>query len=218
MVDLTYDRGIMLGYGFDTGTDVVLEVVNGSGIGEQFLSGTFDNDKYKNFFGRISQDAGDHFRIGAMGYWGKEEHEVYNSNEEGYLYPQNETWMLGADATIRFDPLELNLQYVERNDDNAYFLHEYNIGEIEDTEIRTRGGFAELIFRPDGDESNWYTVALYNYIDVDDHELDRESRDINSLAIHFGYLLRRNIRLVTEYSQNFTNEYGTIGLGFVTAF
>ena len=122
MVDLTYDRGIMLGYGFDTGTDLVLEVVNGSGIGEQFLSGTFDNDKYKNFFGRISQDAGENFRIGAMGYWGKEEHEYYDINEEEYLYPQNELWMLGGDATISFDPLELNLQYVERNDDNPDFL------------------------------------------------------------------------------------------------
>ncbi len=118
LVDLTYDRGIMLGYGFDTGTDLVLEVVNGSGIGEQFLSGTFDNDKYKNFFGRISQDAGDNFRIGAMGYWGKEENEIYNITEEEFLYPQNEIWMLGGDATISFDPLELNIQYVERNDDN----------------------------------------------------------------------------------------------------
>jgi len=152
-----------------------------------------------------------------MGYWGKAEYEIY-INEEEYLYPQNETWMLGADATINFDPFELNIQYVERNDDNPYFLHEYNIGNIEDTEIRTRGGFAELIFRPDGDESKWYTVALYNYVDSEEHQLDRDSRDVNSLALHFGYLLRRNIRLVAEYSQNFTDKYGKVGLGFVTAF
>jgi hypothetical protein len=217
MVDLTYDRGIMLGYGFETGTDLVLEVVNGSGIGEEFFTGTFDRDKYKNLFGRVSQDAGEHFRIGAMGYWGKAEFEI-NISEEENLYPQNETWMLGADATVSFDPFELNIQYVERNDNNPYFLHEYNSGNIEDTEIRTRGGFAELIIRPDGDESDWYTVALYNYVDSEEHQLDRASRDVNSIAIHFGYLLRRNIRLVAEYSQNITNKYGTIGLGFITAF
>jgi len=207
LVDLTYDRGIMLGYGFDTGTDLVLEVVNGSGIGEQFLSGTFDNDKYKNFFGRISQDAGDNFRIGAMGYWGKEENEIYNITEEEFLYPQNEIWMLGGDATISFDPLELNVQYVERNDDNPNFYYDEKVA------IKTRGAFGELIFRPEGDESNWYAVGLFNWIESDQTDLN-----LKQLGIHFGYLLRRNIRLVAEYSQNFTNKFGTIGLGFVTAF
>jgi hypothetical protein len=207
LVDLTYDRGIMLGYGFDTGTDLVLEVVNGSGIGEQFLSGTFDNDKYKNFFGRISQDAGENFRIGAMGYWGKEEHVYYDLNEDEYLYPQNELWMLGGDATISVDPLELNLQYVERNDDNPDFYFDEKVA------IKTRGAFGELIFRPEGDESDWYAVGLFNWIESDQSDLN-----LKQLGIHFGYLLRRNIRLVAEYSQNFTNKYGTIGLGFVTAF
>jgi hypothetical protein len=207
MVDLTYDRGIMLGYGFDSGTDVVLEVVNGSGIGEQFLSGTFDNDKYKNIFGRISQDAGDHFRIGAMGYWGKEENEIYNIDEEEYFYPQNELWMLGGDATIKFDPLELNVQYVERNDDNPNFYYDEKVA------VKTRGAFGELILRPEGDESDWYSVALFNWIESDQTDLN-----LKQLGIHFGYLLRRNIRFVAEYSQNFTAKYGTIGLGFVTAF
>jgi len=202
MVDLTYDRGIMLGYGFETGTDLVLEVVNGSGIGEQFLSGTFDNDKYKNYFGRISQDAGEHLRIGAMGYWGKEEKEI-----TGGRYPQNELWMLGGDATISFDPLELNVQYVERNDDNPYF----NYPDKE--KVKTRGAFGELIFRPEGDESKWYAVGLFNWIESDQTDLN-----LKQLGIHFGYVLRRNIRLVAEYSQNFTLEYGTIGLGFITAF
>jgi hypothetical protein len=36
--------------------------------------------------------------------------------------------------------------------------------------------------------------------------------------LHCGYLLRRNIRLVLEFSQDFTNEYGQVELGFVTAF
>jgi hypothetical protein len=207
MVDLTYDRGIMLGYGFESGTDLVLEVVNGSGIGEEFINGTFDSDKYKNLFGRISQDAGDHLRVGAMGYWGKEEQEILFGGE-GYQYPKNELWMLGGDATINFNTLELNLQYIERNDDNPNFYF-----EGEEKAIRTRGAFSELIYRPEGDESDWYGVALFNWIESDQTDLN-----LKQLGIHLGYLLRRNIRLVAEYSQNFTAKYGKIGLGFVTAF
>ncbi len=79
--------------------------------------------------------------------------------------------------------------------------------------IKTRGAFGELIFRPEGDESKWYAVGLFNWIESDQTDLN-----LKQLGIHFGYLLRRNIRLVAEYSQNFTNKFGTIGLGFVTAF
>ncbi len=81
-VDLTYDRGIMLTYGFESGTDLALQIVNGSGIGEGFCDGNFDNDKYKNFMGRISQDVGDHFRIGAMGYYGREAQQNSADNSD----------------------------------------------------------------------------------------------------------------------------------------
>lgn len=206
MVDLTYDRGIILNYGFDTGTDLVLEVVNGSGIGESFINGNFDNDKYKNLFGRISQDAGEYLRIGALGYWGKEEQESPTGPPE-IVYSTNKLWMIGGDLTLNLNPLELNLQYVSRNDDNPNFYY------YEKEKVKTQGAFAELIFRPEGDESNWYGVALFNRIESDQSDLN-----LKQLAIHFGYLFRRNIRLVAEYSQNFTNRYGTIGVGFVTAF
>jgi len=206
-VDLTYDRGIMLAYGFDTGTNLTLEVVNGNGIGEAFPSGDFDNDKYKNPFLSISQDVGDNLRIGAMGYWGKEEQEYYDLNEEEYLYPQNELWMLGADATIDFEPLQLNVQYIFRNDNNPYFYY------MNPEKVETQGGFAELIFRPDGGESNWYGVALFNWIDSYESSLD-----LTQLTLHGGYLLRRNIRLVLEFTHDFTNDYGQVELGFVTAF
>ena len=209
MVDLTYDRGIMFNYGFESGTDLVLEVVNGSGIGEGFLNGNFDNDKYKNFFGRISQDAGEHLRVGAMGYWGKEE-RTYVTNETRYV--KNGIWMLGADATLNYETLELNLQFIHRDDDNPNFLNEFNDPDLE-RRIKTNGGFAELIYRPEGDESDWYSVALFNWIESGQTDLN-----LKRLGVHFGYLLRRNIRLVAEYSQNFTAKYGTIGVGFVTAF
>jgi hypothetical protein len=197
-VDLTYDRGLMFAYGFESGTDITIELINGSGIGEGFMSGNFDDDKYKNVMGRISQDAGEHLRIGAMGYWGKEAAPEPN-------YNANELWMLGGDATISLDPLELNLQYVERNDGNP------NFGPTID--LKTRGAFAEMIYRPNGDDSKWYAVGLFNWIESDQSDLNYKT-----LSGHLGYVLRRNIRLVAEYSHNFTQEYGKIGVGFVTAF
>ncbi len=196
-INLTYDRGIMLTYGFKSGTNLTLEVLNGNGIGFADANKLFDKDKYKNLFGRISQDAGDNFRLGGFGYYGNEK---TNNNV-------NELWMAGPDFTVAVDPLELNVQYLERRDKNPYFVT-YN-----PTEIKTRGAFAELIYRPNGDNSSWYGVALFNWI-----ESDLSFLNTKSAAIHLGYLLKRNIRLVTEYSQHFTQKYGRIGVGFVTAF
>jgi len=211
-VNLAYDRGIMLEYGFEDGPDISFLVVNGSGIGEEFFSGTFDSDKYKNFMGRISQDLGENFRIGAMGYYGKEQDEVGTliNNEWITFYPQNKLWMLGADATISLDPIELNLQYVERNDDNPTFI--FNTTQPI-PKVATRGGLAELIYRPNGDDSKWYAVGLFNWIESNFSYLNYKS-----LTGNVGYLLMRNIRLTGELTYNFTDKYATLGIGFVTAF
>ena len=208
-VDLTYDRGIMLTYGFETGTDLALQIVNGSGIGEGFIDGNFDNDKYKNFMGRISQDVGEHLRIGGMGYWGKEEHEVIII-QQGNYYPQNELWMIGGDATVSLDPIELNLQYVERKDNNPNFIYNQT-NPI--PEIATRGAFAEMVYRPNGDDSKWYAVGLFNWIESEYSELNYKT-----LSGHLGYVFRRNIRMVAEVNYDFTHEYVKFGVGFISAF
>ncbi len=193
--NLTYDRGIMLNYGFETGTDLTFEVVNGNGIGA-IENGNFDSDKYKNFMGRISQDVGEHLRIGGFGYLGKEE-----NNDQ-----VNDLWMAGPDATISFDPIELNIQFVERRDKNPFFL-------ASKLEIKTRGAFAELIFMPDGDNSNWYAVGLYNWVESNIGVLDKKTA-----SLHLGYVLARNIRIVGEYTHNFTDKFGKFSLGFNSAF
>ncbi|MBK7631504.1 MAG: hypothetical protein IPJ23_12530 [Ignavibacteriales bacterium] len=208
-VDLTYDRGIMLTYGFESGTDLALQIVNGSGIGEGFFDGNFDNDKYKNFMGRISQDVGEHLRLGAMGYWGREVQQYSNEIESFWL--DNKLWMIGGDATITFDPLELNLQYVERNDNDPLFYSSAEVGHI--TNIGTRGAFAEMVYRPNGDDSKWYAVGLFNWIESDFSELNYKT-----LSGHFGYVFRRNIRMVAEVNYDFTHEYAKFGVGFITAF
>ena len=201
--DLTYDRGIMLSYGIPTNTDITLEVVNGSGIGTPFGNGNFDKDKYKNLFGRATQEITEELRIGVSGYYGNE----ILVNPTFFSQSKNELWMAGADATVDISPVELNFQYLMRNDHNPYAL---TTGA---TDIKTQGGFAELIIRPEGDNSKVYGVAIFNYIDSDDDALD-----IKSGGLSLGYLLRRNIRLTGEYNYNFTDEFGVLSVGFVTAF
>ncbi len=196
-IDLTYDRGLMLTYGFETGTDLSFEILNGSGIGAANNLRTFDNDKYKNFLGRISQDVGENFRIGGFGFFGKEALANF----------ANEVWMAGADASINIDPLEINLQFIERNDDNPNFV--FNPSE----DLKTRGAFAELIFRPNGDDSRIYSAGLFNWVESDD-----ASQNYKAATFHLGYLLRRNIRLVSEFTYDIKREFGRIGLGFVSAF
>jgi len=199
-VNLTYDRGLMFTYGLPTGTDFTLEVLNGSGIEEANIFRNFDNDKYKNFVVRVSQDLGAYFRLGGFYYVGKEEKENIG----------NSLWMLAADATITAKPFELNLQYVERSDDNPTFSPE--IAEP----IKTRGAFAELIYLPKGDDSKWYLAGLYNWVSSDSDELD-----YSSATVHYGRLLRRNIRATAEFTYVFDSLYedhGRLAFGLVTGF
>lgn len=177
-IDLTYDRGIMLTYGFKTGTDLTLEVVNGNGIGAGNIFSNFDDDKYKNVLVRLSQDVGPAVRVGAFGYLGKEQPETL----------VNSVRIFGADATLSFKPFELNVQYLERRDTNPGFDA---ILPVE--KILTSGGFAELIFRPKGDDGRWYGAGLFNWVDSDQTDLR-----YTSATLHAGYLLRRNMRLVVE--------------------
>lgn len=201
-INLAYDRGIMLTYGFESGSDITAMVLNGTGIGQANIFRNFDNDKYKNFLGRISQNVGEIFRLGGFGYYGQEE-------QSGEV---NEAIIFGGDATIALDPLELNLQFVERKDDNPLFYPQW-VGQLIELEIKTRGAFAEIIYRPEGDDSKWYAAGLFNWI-----ESDQRGLNYKSAAGHLGYMLRRNIRLIAEYSHNFTHEYGRFGVGFISAF
>jgi hypothetical protein len=193
-VDLTYDRGIMLNYTIPKGPDLVFEVVNGTGIEEANVFENFDNDKYKNIFGRISQDIGDHFRIGASAYYGKEA-------PEGRM---NKIWIWGGDCSFSLSNVELNFQYMERKDDNPYF---YNVAP---NEFHTRGLFAELVFTPGGGDGLWYAVGLYNWVDSDQNRLDYQSA-----AVHLGYLLRRNMRLTSEFNYIFAGPEGKYARGII---
>jgi hypothetical protein len=199
--NLTYDRGIMLTYGLPTGTDIIFEVLNGNGIGAANEYKIFEDDNYKNFFGRISQDIVDGVRIGAFGYLGKETLKDETLPKKF----DNKFFMWGPDLTLNYqNKLELNFQYGERKDTEA------SLG-LKD--VKTKGAFGELIYTPQGDESKWYAVALYNWIDS-----DQVSLKTNSMTFGLGYLLKRNIRLIGEVTNNFRHKYNQLTFGIISAF
>lgn len=206
--NLTYDRGLMMTLGLETGTDIIFEVVNGNGIGEADGNKIFDDDKHKTFVGRISQDVAEFFRLGGF---------IFAGNQDLNINPVQstaETMMFGPDFTIGIgDILELNVQYVIRTDDKTLLKSD----DIKESgKLETNGGFAELIFTPDGDKSSYYGAVLLNYI-----ESDYKPQEYKSATAHLGYLLRRNIRLYGEYTYNKTYSYGEFGkfnIGIVSAF
>jgi len=200
-IDLKYDRGIILERGFETGTSITAEVVNGSGIGAAGEGFVFDKDKYKNLMLRLNQSLGKSLSIGLFGYTGKE--EIPNATDFGV----NSVRMIGPDISLNIDEkLIVNFQYLVR--------HDSNFDGVSSSEANTDGGFTEVIFSPKGDKSKWYLTGLYNWVNSDLDELDYQSA-----TLHAGYLLRRNVRLVTEYSYNMVNaSYGRLSAGFVSAF
>jgi len=204
--DLKYDRGIIFDRDFKTGTTIVAEIVNGCGIGDSREGYLFDKDKYKNFMGRINQSIGKNLSIGLFGYTGKEV-----LTDPVYLDYTNEIRMIGSDFSLNFgDKFVLNAQYVRRTDSQA-FIEEF--GDIW-TDVVTDGGFTEIIFSPKGDMSKWYLTGLMNLVESDDDELD-----YRSATLHAGYILRRNVRIVSEYTQVFLPaSFGRVNLGIVSAF
>jgi len=201
--NLKYDKGIMIEKGFSTGTGIVGEIVNGSGIGEAEEGYLFDKDKYKNFMLRINQAIGKNITIGFFGYTGKED----NSGPEDFT---SKILMYGPDLTIDFnEKLIINAQYVRRTDSEVYLAFDSTMKDV-----ITHGGFAEVICAPKGDMSKWYLTGLFNWVGSDYDELD-----YSSATIHFGYLLRRNLRIVAEYTQQFSRvTYGKVNAGFISAF
>lgn len=194
VADLRYDKGLVIDKGFESGTDVVFQVLNGNGISPANNDWVFDRDKYKNFMLKITQGLGP-VSIGAFGYIGKE--------RIGGI--TNDIWMAGPDISVDINErFIVNLQYLIRNDSEPGLMRD----------VMTSGGFAEIIYSPRGDMSKWYLTGLLNLVESDDDFLD-----YNSATLHAGYMLRRNVRLVSEFTQVLSgNSFGKLNIGFISAF
>jgi len=204
-VALKYERGMVFQKDLQTKTSIVFEILNGSGIGEAGSGMLFDKDKYKNFMLRISQAIGKNVSMGVFGYTGK---EILQDNVGQFT---SEIRMIGPDLRINLDEkLMLNMQYLRRMDSQVYFDSDATVQE----DIATDGGFAELIYAPRGDMSKWYLTGLFNWVNSDFSELD-----YRSATLHAGYIIRRNVRMVSEYTWQFSGaKYGKVSAGFVSAF
>jgi hypothetical protein len=157
---------------------------------------------------RIKQDIGKNFSIGLMGYTGKEDLADPSMTSANIT---NKIKMFGPDVTINFnDIFVLNVQYVRRLDSEVFM--ETN-GAIQ-KDIITDGGFAEVIYSPKGDMSKWYMTGLLNLV-----KSNAEGLDYRSATLHAGYLIRRNVRVVSEFTYKFSETaYGRVSAGIVSAF
>lgn len=202
--NLTYDRGLMLTYGFDTGTDIMFEIINGNGIHEANDLKEFDDDSFKNYLLRISQDVTENIRVGVFGFSGIQ--DQYSINNQ--LTSEAETFYFGPDVSFTYeDKFEINAQYIVREDKDYFQFNTLN------NYTRTEGAMIECIYMPEGDDSDWYAAGLFNYVNS-----DAALYNYKTFTGHAGYMLKRNIRLVGEYTYDSINESGMFSIGVVSAF
>ena len=207
-INLMYDKGLMITYGLPSGTGFTLEVLNGNGIGHA-RNKVFDNDKYKNLLGKISQDIGEIATAGIFLYTGKE--AIINNFTQNMT---NSVIMWGPDISIApNNQWTLNVQYLRRKDSDIFYtLNSTNLHN----DLQTEGAMGELIFSPDGEFSDWYLLGLFNWV-----KSDYSPANYKSATFHAGYMLRRNVRLAAEYTLDFTSSERNINkfsFGFVSAF
>lgn len=206
--DLTYDRGVMA-IADAAGFTLTAEAVNGNGRGEADDSRRLDNNGFKNLFGHLTRDLGPNLRLGAMGYYGR------SDGEAAVDTLTNTTWMFGGDATITLGPVEINAQYVHREDDAPTFTAGEPIATLD-------GGFAEVIVQPPG--SRWYGVGLWNGIKANLPLLDPRMGGTSgvdryhTVAGGLGYLVRRNVRTYGEVTYDLEAKAAAFGLGVTAAF
>jgi hypothetical protein len=196
--DLTYDRGLILTWHAPVAIDVIAQVVNGNGI-DPAENDTFDNDRFKNFGLRAVRPFGP-VRVGVFGYWGEQE-DAASGNRSKLTY-------VGPDLVVDLGAnWQVSLEYLERTDDDPFFVGHTG------AEYKTRGGFAELHFFPQGPDGRWVLSALYNQVDSDDPDAVAENASLT-----FNYLIARNLRLLGEVAHDLDNDADRVTLGIVTAF
>ena len=207
--DLTYERGVMAAADV-LGFTLSAQLLNGNGIGPATSDRTLDDNRLKNVFGHLTRDIVPAVRLGVMGYRGQQDGAA-----PGGPAVTNTLWMVGGDGTIGVGALQLNGQYVHREDDRPTFT------DGEPTAV-TDGGFAELLLRPAA--SRWYGIALYNRVVCSQPLLDVRlggdpgQRRYEALTGGAGYLARRNFRVYGEVTGDLERDRTFFTVGFTTAF
>jgi len=157
---------------------------------------------------RVTQAIGENVSAGFFAYTGKE-----LLSDPGMIFANvtDKINMYGPELVVNLDEkLIIGLQYMWRTD--SHIFSDAGGGPLND--IKTQGGFAEIIYAPKGDMSKWYLTGLINLV-----ESDYNTLDYTAATLHAGYLVRRNMRVVAEFTQRFSGvSYGKINAGIITAF
>jgi hypothetical protein len=151
----------------------------------------------KNLVARLRHPLSSSLTIGTLGYLGTED----------ILGNINRFSMIGGDALISVGKFELLGQYLHRHDANPFGL------DGRDSTINCTGGFAQLMFAPNSNQSTWYLFLLYNNVRSDIEEIRYQS-----LAGNFTYMISRNFKLTSEYRYDIEHAKHSLTLGFMTAF
>ncbi len=188
--NLTYDRGLMLTYGLPSGTDLTMEILNGNGKPEANEDRNYDTDSEKALAFRVSQNIS-FLRLGGFYYYAK----------ESMFDEKNTVKWYGPDLTVGNDKIELNAQYLVREDSNPL-----NFDGINGKEVVSF--IAEMTLMPKGDESDWIGTFLYNFV---------ENR-YQSATASLTYMVRRNLRMLAEYTRDIDYDKNRFVFGFVSGF
>lgn len=221
--DLTYERGVMAMWSPVAGTDLTFEVVNGQGLAAADNSRQYDRDSDQTGMLRVSQDIGP-LRVGAFGYAGRESANGVRSTVH----------MFGPDATVPLGSFgELNLQFYRRWDSDP-FLGRCSVldpcpgGETAPFATSVDAAMAEVVMWPAGPTGRWFVTALVNHLEADSPVISLRLGEqdaapgfltryrTTSLGLH--YLLRRNVRLMSEASWDTDRERMRLMTGFTAGF
>lgn len=208
--DLTYDRGLLATVSPWAGADLALLVVNGQGLRAAAANRLYDTDNPKNLALRYSQALGP-VRLGGFAYWGRERAEGQTDR----------ILVWGPDATLApADALEINLQYLRREDTNPLLLPDGEASVVD-------SAFGEVIVGPLGAGRRWFVSGLYNWIEADRAVVslrlgeqdtpERFLRRYRSASGGVHYLLRRNVRLMGEVGWDLERERARFTTGAVLA-
>lgn len=221
--DLTYERGLMANWTPINGTDLTLEVVNGQGLTAANASRQYDRDSDQTGLLRISQAIGP-VRVGAFGYAGRESANGVRSRVR----------MFGPDATVPLGSVgQLNVQFYRRWDSDPFLgactpLTPCPGGETAPFATSVDAGMAEVVLWPAGADGRWYVTALMNHIEADRPVISLRLGEqdtapgfltryrTTSLALH--YVLRRNVRLMSEGMWDADRERFRLVTGFTAGF
>jgi len=195
--NLTYDRGLVLTWHAPAGLEVVGQVVNGNGIdpppGERF-----DDNRFKGTSLRLMRAFGP-VRLGVFGYRGK------TGAEAG---PKDEVDYLGPDLVLDLgDKWQFAACYLERRDSDPYLVGRSG------PKLKTRGGFLELHFFPQGQDGRWVLTLLANRVTT-----DLQESEVKNASLTVNYLLARNVRLAGELFRDSLADRTMLSFGLVTAF